>query len=162
MRALTYLTITLICGIGAACSAVPKGASHENVTRGIDSLNARLVEAYRAHDPEKYAALYTDTAVFEWPAFSSGRGRTAMAAMARDNWASLRNMNVKLTVASRRITGDHATEFGAFEQSWDGDSGSRNTEFGRYAVALIRQQNGEWLIDRFFGFEDSTRSRVRQ
>ena len=110
-------------------------------------------------DPQAYAALYTDTAVFEWPAFNSVRGPTALAAMARENWASLRDMDLRLTVATRRVTQDHATEFGAFEQSWRAANGARMTEFGRYVVFLLRQADGRWLMDRFSGFEDSTRQR---
>jgi len=33
------------------------------------------------------------------------------------------------------------------------------TEFGRYVAFLLRQQDGSWRMDRFFGFEDSTRPR---
>jgi len=62
-------------------------ASDRQATDGIDSLNAALVQAYRSHDPLAYAALYTDTAVFEWPAFNTVRGPTELAAMARGNWA---------------------------------------------------------------------------
>ena len=124
---------------------------------GIDSLNARIVMAYRNHDPQAYAALYTDTAVFEWPAFNTVRGPAALAAMARDNWASLENMDLRLSISSRRIAPDHATEFGAFEQSWRDASGVRRTEYGRYVSFLLRQADGRWLMDRFFGFEDSTR-----
>ena len=32
------------------------------------------------------------------------------------------------------------------------------TEFGRYVTFLVRKNDGTWLIDRFFGFEDSTRA----
>jgi len=88
--------------------------------------------------------LYTDTAVFEWPAFNTVRGPTALAAMARENWASLRDMDLRLTVATRRVTPDHATEFGAFEQSWRDSGGVRMTEFGRYVAFLLRQQDGSW------------------
>lgn len=151
-----FLTL-LTC---AACSAAPR-VSADDGARGIDSLNARITQAYRDHDPVKYAALFTDSAVFEWPAIASVRGRSALGTMARENWVALRNMDLKLTVASRRVSGNHATEFGAFEQSWDGDAG-RNTEFGRYTVALVRQANGEWLMDRFFGFEDSTHMAARR
>ena len=126
---------------------------------GIDSLNARIVQAYRRHDPLAYAALYTDTAVFEWPAFNTVRGPGALAAMARSNWAALKDMDLRLTVSSRRLAPDHATEFGAFEQSWRASSGVRMTEFGRYVAFLLRQQDGSWRMDRFFGFEDSTRPR---
>ena len=107
-----------------------------------------------------YAALYTDTAVFEWPAFNTVRGPTKLAAMARDNWASLRDMDLRLSVSSRRVAADHATEFGAFEQSWRDSSGTRMTEFGRYVSFLLRQADGSWRMDRFFGFEDSTRRAV--
>jgi ketosteroid isomerase-like protein len=120
-------------------------------------LNARLIRAYRTHDAQAYAALYTDTAVFEWPAFNTVRGPAELAAMARSNWASLSDMDLRLTVSNRRVAPDHATEFGAFQQSWRDSSGVRMTEFGRYVAVLLPQKDGSWRMDRFFGFEDSTR-----
>ena len=123
----------------------------------MDSLNARIVDAYRKHDPQAYAALYTDTAVFEWPAFNTVRGPAALAAMAEANWAALRDMDLRLTVSTRRVAPDHATEFGAFEQSYRDSAGTRTTEFGRYTAVLVRQQDGSWRMDRFLGFADSTR-----
>jgi ketosteroid isomerase-like protein len=101
--------------------------------------------------------LYTDSAVFEWPAFTTVRGRVGMEAMARSNWTSLDDMDLQLTVSSRRVASNHATEFGAFQQSWRDSSGVRMTEFGRYVTVLARGENGRWRIDRFFGFADSTR-----
>lgn len=147
-----------LCLAGLACRSSGDASAGP---AGIDSLNARLVAAYRNHDPQAYAALFTDTAVFEWPAFTTVRGRAALAAMATSNWAALKAMELRLTVAARRLAPDHATEFGAFEQSWSegGDSsGRRMTEFGRYVAVLLRQENGTWLMDRFFGFEDSLRA----
>ena len=78
--------------------------------------------------------------------------------MARSNWASLSDMDLQLIVATRRVAPDHATEFGAFQQSWSDSSGGRTTEFGRYVAVLVRQDAGGWRMDRFFGFADSTRS----
>jgi len=154
-------SIRAVVSLGIACLACaqPSRPSAGEATAGIDSLNARLVQAYRNHDPQAYAALYTDTAVFEWPAFSTVRGPTELAAMARGSWASLKDMDLRLTVATRRVAPDHATEFGAFEQSWRNSSGARMTEFGRYVAFLVRQEDGSWRMDRFFGFEDSTRPR---
>ena len=144
-----------------ACAAQPESsARHANA--GIDSLNARVVQAYRSHDPAAYGMLYTDSAVFEWPAFNTVRGRTGMSAMAKDNWAALRDMDLKLTVAHRRFGDGHATEFGAFEQSWRDSTGGRMTEYGRYVTVVVRQPDGRWLMDRFFGFEDSTRATTRR
>lgn len=140
----------------AACSEGPRESPNE-AGAGIDSLNARLVQAYRSRDPRAYGTLYTDSAVFEWPAFTTVRGRAGMEAMARSNWAALNDMDLGLTVSSRRIAANHATEFGAFEQSWRDSSGGRMTEFGRYVTVLARQPDGSWRIDRFFGFADSTR-----
>ena len=142
--------------LGAACSQSPRQSASE-AGPGIDSLNARLIEAYRNRDPQMYGALYTDSAVFEWPAFNTVRGRAGMEAMARSNWASLNDMDLELTVSSRRFAPDHATEFGAFRQSWRDTSGVRITEFGRYVVVLARDGDSGWRIDRFFGFADSTR-----
>ena len=157
MRAFISVTIFSISIVGLGCSKPPSQPIGQ-ASAGIDSLNARLVRAYRSHDPQAYAALYTDSAVFEWPAFNSVRGPTELAAMARTNWASLRDMDLGLTVSARRVGPDHATEFGAFQQSWRDSSGVRMTEFGRYVTFLVRQGDGSWRIDRFFGFEDSTRS----
>lgn len=142
--------------LGTGCSS-PRPPSTTQAGAGIDSLNARIVEAYRSHDPQAYAALFTDTAVFEWPAFNTVRGRAELAAMARSNWAELRDMDLRLSVANRRFATDHATEFGAFEQSWSDSSGVRMTEYGRYVALLLQQEDGSWRMDRFFGFEDSTR-----
>ncbi|MFL5560653.1 MAG: YybH family protein [Gemmatimonadaceae bacterium] len=157
MRTFTKLAMLPLPMIVLACAnASPPRAVDANA--GIDSLNARIVNAYRTHDAQAYGTLYTDSAVFEWPAFNTVHGRAGMTEMARGNWASLRDMDLALTVASRRVDGDHATEFGAFEQSWADSSGTRQAEFGRYVVTLARQRNGRWLMEHFFGFEDSTRT----
>lgn len=156
MRASIRATTLTLCGLGLACSQPPPPSTGQ-ATAGIDSLNARLIRAYQSRDPQAYAQLYTDTAVFEWPAFNTVRGPAELAGMARSNWAALNDMDLRLTVSIRRVAPDHATEFGAFQQSWR-DSGSvRMTEFGRYVTFLVRQADGSWRIDRFFGFADSTR-----
>ena len=149
------LVLVLFCAVNVACASRPAPATDGNA--GIDSLNARLVNSYRARDPQAYAAIFTDSAVFEWPAFNTVRGPAALAAMARDNWAAERDVDLRLTVASRRLGTDHATEFGAFEQSWTDSTGVRRTEFGRYVSYFLHQPNGGWRMDHFFGFEDSTR-----
>jgi ketosteroid isomerase-like protein len=147
-----------LCVVSAGCARTARPFVSE-ANAGIDALNARLVDSYRRRDSRAYAALYTDSAVFEWPAFTTVRGPAELAAMARSNWASLSEMDLRLTVANRRIAADHATEFGAFEQSWRDTSGARMTEYGRYVALLVRQTtDGSWRMDRFFGFEDSTRT----
>jgi ketosteroid isomerase-like protein len=140
----------------ACCSPGPSNAGAA-AAAGIDSLNARIAQAYRNHDPKAYGALYTDSAVFEWPAFNTVRGARALEKMAEDNWASLKNMQLRIIVSTRRFAPDHATEFGAFEQSYSDASGKRSTEYGRYVAVLVPQTDGRWRMDRFFGFEDSTR-----
>jgi len=158
MTASIRVSILSLCVAGLACSGGgPPRPSVRDASAGIDSLNARLVDAYRSRDPQGYAALYTDSAVFEWPAFNTVRGPAELAAMARSSWASLSDMDLRLTVSNRRVAPDHATEFGAFQQSFRDSSGARMTEFGRYVAFLVRQQDGSWLMDRFFGFSDSTR-----
>src|SRR2546425_4132546 len=65
--------------VGLACQ--PARPSAGEAAAGIDSLNARLVHAYRSHDPRAYAALYTDTAGFGLPAVQTGSGPPQPAGM---------------------------------------------------------------------------------
>jgi ketosteroid isomerase-like protein len=125
----------------------------------IDSMNAKLSAVYRARDSRGYPLLFTDSAVFEWPATPNIRGRAGLEALARDGWKTLDGLELKVIPSSRRIGVDHATEFGAFEESWRDSTGARKVEYGRYAELLARQPDGSWLIDHFFGFEDSTATR---
>jgi len=157
MSGFAKVTIFISCIAAIACAQGAR-TSASTANAGIDSLNARVIDAYRKHDPKAYGALYTDSAIFEWPAFNTVRGPAALSAMARDNWVALRDMDLKLTVASRRVASDHATEFGAFEQSWTDSAGTRMTEFGRYVSVMVPEKDGSWRMDRFFGFEDSTRA----
>jgi ketosteroid isomerase-like protein len=157
MRPTPIVAVALIAT--AVTCTVPNGSRADATASnaGIDSLNARLIDSYRRRDPQLYGALYTDTAVFEWPAFNTVRGPAALAAMARDNWTAEQDVELRLRVSARRLSSDHATEFGAFEQSWSDSIGVRRTEFGRYVSYVVRGADNRWRIDRFFGFEDSTR-----
>ena len=131
--------------------------STADANAGVDSLNARLSKAYRDRDPAAYGRLFTDSAVFEWPAFATVRGRDGLEAMARENWTSITDMDLKLDVAQRRIAPDHVTEFGAFQQAYSDTSG-KHVEYGRYVAVLVPARDG-WRMDRFFGFSDSTAKR---
>jgi uncharacterized protein (TIGR02246 family) len=149
-----------LVGIAAGCApAAPRAAAVDTAAAhaGLDSLNARLSDAYRRRDPAAYSALYTDSGVFEWPAIDPVRGRSALAEMARGIWAAERDVELRLTVSTRRLATDHATELGAFEQTWTDSAGVRRSEFGRYATVVARQGDGSWRLDRFLGFEDSVR-----
>ena len=127
----------------------------------IDSMNANLSTVYRARDWRGYGQLFTDSAVFEWPQIPNVNGRSGLEALARDGWKPLDDLALRIVPHMRRIGADHATEFGAFEESWRDSTGGRKIEYGRYAEVLARQPDGSWLIDRFLGFEDSTVTRPR-
>src|SRR3989449_9344976 len=92
------VAVVSLCIVGLACQ--PSRPSTGEAAAGIDSLNAALVRAYRSHDPRAYAALYTDTAVFEWPAFNTVPGPAELAAMARSNWAALSDKDPRLPAAA--------------------------------------------------------------
>jgi ketosteroid isomerase-like protein len=143
--------------LAVACSKAPQQASTSEANASIDSLNIRLSQSYRNYDPKAYAALFTDSAVFEWPAVNTVRGHGELEAMAAGLWPPLKDLDLQMTVASRRVASDHATEFGAFTESWRDSTGGRMAEYGRYVTYLSRQADGTWRIDRFFGFEDSLR-----
>src|SRR3989442_4842584 len=93
------VAVVSLCIVGLACQ--PSRPSTGEAAAGIDSLNAALVRAYRSHDPRAYAALYTDTAGFEWPAFHNVWGPAELAAEARSKWASLSGIGLRLTGAAR-------------------------------------------------------------
>jgi hypothetical protein len=126
---------------------------------GIDSLNARLERAYGSKDPAGYGVLFTDSGTFEWPAVNTVKGRPALEAMAKELWPGLAGLSLRVIPGSRHATEDHATEFGAFEESWNDSTGKRMTEYGRYASYMTRQPDKSWLIDRWLGFEDSVRTK---
>jgi ketosteroid isomerase-like protein len=146
--------------LAGACAGSPPAREAASVPADanarLDTLIAHLTAAHHALDPKAYAQQFTDSAVFEWPAFNTVRGRAGLEAMARDNFAPLDDLVIRITPSVRRIAADHATEFGAFEETWNDSTGARKAEYGRYAETLARQPDGSYLIDHFLGFEDST------
>ena len=159
MISVSRLVLACVVATSAACasSSPPSALDTTAASAGIDSLNARLSDAYHKRDPAAYGALFTDSAVFEWPAIAPVRGQAALASMGRDIWAAERDVELRVRVATRRFAPEHATEFGAFEQTWSDSAGVRRTEFGRYVALAARQSDGKWRFDRWFGFEDSVR-----
>jgi uncharacterized protein (TIGR02246 family) len=156
------LALILAVAVGAPAEAQMQSSRGVAPNAGIDALNARLSDAYRWRDPQAYAALFTDTAVFEWPAVDVVRGRAALAAMGRAIWAAQRDVQLVVQPSARRVAAAQATEFGAFAQTWTDTAGVRRTEYGRYAAYLVKQRDGRWLFDRWLGFEDSLRVTPRR
>src|SRR5690349_3309223 len=101
-------SVTLLCLLLIGCSSASLPPTSD-ANAGIDTLNARLIASYRTRDPKAYAALYTDSATFEWPAFNTVRGPAALGAMAKDNWTAERDVDLRLNVSSRRVEPDNAT-----------------------------------------------------
>ena len=124
----------------------------------LDSVNAALIRATRARDPEAYARLHTDSVIFEWPALKTVRGRAALASLMKGNWSTRNDLDLEITVTARHIGRTHATEFAAYREHWQDSHGTRISEFGRYVITLLPAVGGGWSIDHFFGFADSTRS----
>jgi|SRR6185503_8102370 len=154
--------LVLLSCVVSGCSAVSQQPNRRETAARIDSVNARVARAYAAKDPRAYAALFTEDAVFEWPAVPTVRGRAGLEAMAREVWAPLNDIQLRIIPGQRHVAGDHATEFGAFEESWTGDSARRHTEYGRYVSTFRRQRGGDWQMERWLGFEDSTRATTRK
>jgi uncharacterized protein (TIGR02246 family) len=150
------LTLAATLLFATACGQPEVTVRVGDGSAGIDSLNARLERAYGDKAPQTYATLFTDSAVFEWPATPSVRGRPALQAMAAELWPPLPELKLRVITTTRRLASDHATELGSFEESWRDSTGGRTTEFGRYAAVFARQRDGSWLFDRWFGFSDST------
>jgi ketosteroid isomerase-like protein len=151
------LALLLVASVSASLAAQTPASRGTTPSAGIDALNAQLSDAYRRRDPQAYAALFTDTAAFEWPAVDVVRGRAALAGMGRAIWAAQRDVELRVRPSMRRVDARNAIEFGAFAQAWTDSAGVRRTEYGRYAASIVRQPDGRWLFDRWLGFEDSTR-----
>jgi len=158
MRRIEVSSLIAVISLAIGCTQKETVPSAGDANAGIDSLNARVERAYLEKDPKTYATLFTDSAVFEWPAVPTVRGRPALQSMANELWPPLADLKLRFIVGTRRLASDHATEVGAFEESWRDSTGGRTTEYGRYVTVFARQKDGSWLMDRFFGFSDSTRS----
>jgi hypothetical protein len=108
MRALTTAVVTSLCVAPLGCSRQeqppPPSPSAAEAHAGIDSLNARLARAYRDHDPQAYAALFTDTAVFEWPAFNTVRGAAQLLRAIAPSPAAPRSSPTRRSSSGRRST----------------------------------------------------------
>jgi len=152
----TATTLLLLSLLAATACTTQEASADPGAASGIDSLNARLENVYRAKDPRAYTALFTDSAMFEWPAAPTVRGKPALQAMATELWPPLVDLQLRIVAGTRRLAPEHATEFGGFEESWRDSTGARVTEYGRYAALFARGKDGGWLIDRWFGFSDST------
>jgi ketosteroid isomerase-like protein len=157
MRVWAAVTLVSLL-VAAACDRPEVTVRVGGGGAGIDSLNARLERSYAGHDAKTYATLFTDSAVFEWPATPSVRGRAALQSMAGELWPPLQELKLRVIPNTRRLATDHATELGAFEESWRDSTGGRTTEYGRYAAVMARQKDGSWQFDRWMGFSDSTRT----
>src|SRR3989442_3517126 len=107
-RPVTPITaVVFLCIAGFACRPSVESSAGE-AAAGIDSLNARLVHAYRSHDPRAYAALYTDTAVFGLPAVHTGRGPPPPAAVAPSHQAGPCGPERPPDRSARRLAAGHA------------------------------------------------------
>ena len=156
-RLVTHAALLLLTTLApSACTTRDASAVLPSDATGIDSLNARLERAYRDKAPPTYATLFTDSAMFEWPASPTVSGKPALQAMANELWPPLADLQLKIIAGTRRLAPEHATELGSFEESWRNSTGGRTTEYGRYAAVFARQKDGSWLIDRWLGFSDST------
>ena len=157
------MMLTSACAAGrgtpdsAAASNTSDSTSTAAANAGLDTLNAHVAHAYATYDSRAYGALYTDNGQFEWSATPTVRGHDGLEKMAAELWPPLKELGLVLNVASRQISQDHATEFGAFQESWRDSTGGRTTEYGRYVTLNTRQPDKTWRIEHFFGFEDSTR-----
>jgi ketosteroid isomerase-like protein len=140
------------------CSSDVDPAPEAATDFALSSLHAIVVAAHRERDPAAYAALHSDTVVFEWPMLAPVRGRPALQSLMRENWRVREDLDLDVTLVARRVAGASATEVLTYRESWTDPTGSRVTEYGRFVLMLSRASDGRWLIDRFFGFSDSTAS----
>ena len=130
MRRFEARSLIAALALATSCAAhdAPRNAPESNT--GIDTLNARIERSYRDKDPRSYAALFTDTAVFEWPAVPTVRGRPALQSMAGELWPPLPDLKLRFIVGTRRLAPNHATEIGAFEESWRDSTGAGGRSTG--------------------------------
>src|SRR2546426_12420416 len=92
------VAIASLCIVGLACR--PARPSVADATAGIDSVNAALVRAYRTHDPQAYAAPYTDTAELEKPALNNDRGPPPPEGTERSKWAAAQDWGRRRVVST--------------------------------------------------------------
>jgi limonene-1,2-epoxide hydrolase len=148
----------VLVGAAIGCAA-PSGRSDALAARAaLDTVHARMSALHRARDASAYAALHGDSVVFEWPGIAPVGGRPALAALMRENWRDRNGLELSVTPVARRVAGPYATEVLAYREAWSDSTGARVVEYGRFVLMLTQSTDAAWVIDRFFGFSDSTRT----
>jgi len=138
---------------GGAMAAVDTAA----FKTGTDSLRTRYIALRTAGDATALAGLYTEDAGIDQYGLPRLRGRAAIEAALKADYA-VRNYTLLeiMPLSSEARTNTDGSEIGTYHEMSD-SSGTKGHAWGRYLVAFQKEADGQWRLVYLIGFPDSTK-----
>lgn len=162
------MSVRLVSGLGlaltiAACAkpadqtaAAPPAVDSAAVKAGAAGLWTRWTAAALAGSADSLAMLVSDSARLDFRGIPPMIGREAFRAVAAPLFAA--NKYTALSVVpemTEAISNDLVYETGDITETYT-TNGKTQTEYGRYAAALVKGTDGQWRVGYLIGFADST------
>jgi uncharacterized protein (TIGR02246 family) len=145
--------LTAVPGVAADADAVQRLIDKAE----IDTLLVRYTHALDTLDPDKYAAVFTEDAVFEQGADNARHGRAEIRSIItgliasrdereRAGTATPTLMHHVMTNATLEFVSDHEAHHYAYWMTiLGGEDGYRVASMGHYEDVIVKQ-GGHWLI----------------
>jgi ketosteroid isomerase-like protein len=161
LRHATIPAVALL--LAAACTPKPADSGATAVVdtaafkTGLDSLRTHYIAARTAGDPSALAALYTEDAGVDQYGLPRLRGRAAIEAAFKADYATRKYTVLEIMpLSSEARTNTEGSEIGTYHEMSD-SSGTKGHAWGRYLVAFSKDSTGQWRVQYLIGFPDSTK-----
>jgi uncharacterized protein (TIGR02246 family) len=139
------LVIVLACGQGRAPVPPSEATARADVQAALD----RYMVAARAVDPEAIAASFTNTGLLFEPGILPIQSPDSIRAFV----ASFPGVEVESASAvadTIELYGTTAYLWGSYYERLAFPGQPRSEQHGRFVIEWVRQEDGRWLIDRYF------------
>ena len=137
------LRSVLLVLIGLIGLSLPAAA--EDVRKGVEQANARMIEAFKAGDAAAIANLYAEDAKMLPPDASEIAGRRDIQQLWQ-GWidGGLKDLTLKSTEVE--ASGDLAYEIGEFSLQAPAENNTMATTTGNYLVVWKHGTDGRWRL----------------
>jgi len=128
------------------------------VKTGLDSLRAHYIALQTSGDATGLAGLFTETAGVDIYGAPRMRGRAAIEATFKADFAARKFPMTEISPTSMNArTSDEASEIGTYHNMHD-LNGAKDHEWGRYLAAFGKGADGQWRLAYLIAFSDSTKA----